>query len=306
VADLRIRKIQFDLSEDVPFDWNPSDPSFSVQMDAVSVIAVGFETFIIAAMREAHELFASDAARAEGDDFTTQEALHAGAHRQHLRSLIRQYPGLRETLEQVLASFDHLTKTKSLKFRMAYIADLEASFTPYFKLLLDNVDELFGPGDDRVASLFLWHFVEEVEHRSSALIAYQALYKSDSYRTMVLPAVLKHLRGVMKIIAAGFNEHVPHDVRKIDARILDPGFMLRTSFRQKIARGKEPIEPFPHSALDDIPKDETKASVRGILRSQLPGHDPEHQPLPAFAADWIGRFDQGYDVAHWHTAAEMA
>jgi hypothetical protein len=52
-----------------------------------------------------------------------------------------------------------------LEFRLAYIADTEATFTPAFKLMLDNEATFFQPGDDRVASLFLWHFVEEVEHR---------------------------------------------------------------------------------------------------------------------------------------------
>ncbi len=46
--------------------------------------------------------------------------------------------------------------------RLAYVADTEATFTPSFKLMLDNEKTLFRPGDDRVASLFLWHFVEEV------------------------------------------------------------------------------------------------------------------------------------------------
>ena len=30
-----------------------------------------------------------------------------------------------------------------LNYRLAYIADLEATFTPFFKLLLDNEDVLF-------------------------------------------------------------------------------------------------------------------------------------------------------------------
>ncbi|WP_201406435.1 metal-dependent hydrolase, partial [Mycobacterium intracellulare] len=70
---------------------------------------------------------------------------------------------------------------------------LEATFTPYFKLLLDNEATLFAPGDERVASLFLWHFVEEVEHRSSALVVYDSLIRSRTRRVRALPAILRHV-----------------------------------------------------------------------------------------------------------------
>ena len=49
-------------------------------------------------------------------------------------------------------------------------------------MMLDNEETLFRPGDDRVASLFLWHFVEEVEHRSSALVIYDAVVGKPWYR----------------------------------------------------------------------------------------------------------------------------
>ena len=60
------------------------------------------------------------------------------AHRQHVKGLIRSYPALQETLDAVVASFDDMTANKPLKYRLAYTADLEATFTPAFKLMLDN------------------------------------------------------------------------------------------------------------------------------------------------------------------------
>ncbi len=61
-------------------------------------------------------------------------------------------------------------------------------------MMLDNEETLFRPGDDRVASLFLWHFVEEVEHRSSALMIYDAVVgDSRGIGSVRSPAVVKHL-----------------------------------------------------------------------------------------------------------------
>ena len=84
--------------------------------------------------------------------------------------------------------------------------------------MLDNEATLFRPGDDRVASLFLWHFVEEVEHRSSALIIYDAVV-GNRYRMRALPRCFPASDEVMRIIADGVNAHVPEpEDRKVDAR----------------------------------------------------------------------------------------
>ena len=40
----------------------------------------------------------------------------------------------------------------------------------------------------------------------------------------------------------------------------------------------------------------------GIVRSQMPKHNPDHEKLPALADVWFRRFDAGYDVSHWYTA----
>ena len=117
-----------------------------------------------------------------------------------------------------------VTNTTPLKFRLAYIADLEATFTPSFKMMLDNEATLFRPGDDRVASLLLWHFVEEVEHRSSALVIYDAAVGDSWYRIRALPRISRHLIAVTRIIADGVNAHVPESDRKVDARTLLPTF----------------------------------------------------------------------------------
>src|SRR5262249_46871607 len=151
---------------------------------------------------------------------------------------IRRYPGLAQTLDAAIASYDHVTKTTPLKFRLAYIADLEATFTPSFKMMLDNEATLFRPGDERVASLLMWHFVEEVEHRSSALVVYDAAIGDSWYRIRALPAVVRHLMSIMRIIAEGVNEHVPEADRKVDARTLLPTFGMRETVKQRFARRK--------------------------------------------------------------------
>ena len=37
-------------------------------------------------------------------------------------------------------------------------------------------------------------------------------------------------------------------------------------------------------------------SVYGITMSQMPWHNPEHQPLPEYFNEWSARYDRGEDV----------
>ena len=154
MTDLQVRRIPFEFDETVPFQWHPTNPEFGLMMNAVSFLVIGFERYIVAAVRDALPLIDDEHVAEEADAFMRQEAVHAHAHRGHVKAMIRQFPPLQGTLDAALASYDHLLATKPLEFHLAYIADMEATFTPNFKLFLDNCDELFEPGDRRVASLF--------------------------------------------------------------------------------------------------------------------------------------------------------
>jgi predicted metal-dependent hydrolase len=293
MTELEVRRPKFDFTEAVPWNWNPANPAFSLSMNATSMIAICFEQLLVAAVQQAKPLITDDAVSEEAAAFLRQEAQHSSSHRKHVNALIKQYPGLQQTFDEATALYDDLTATTPLEFRLAYIADTEATFTPAFKLMLDNEAKLFQPGDDRVASLFLWHFVEEVEHRSSALMIYDAVVGKPWYRVRALPAIFKHLLKVTAVFAEGINKHVPEADRKVDARILLPGFRSRKS-----QSGAEPITP----AFADVPRWQKFTTVARVLLSQTPFHDPGPQPLPEFADEWFARWDRGSDVTRWYTA----
>src|SRR5579863_3111833 len=190
MTDLEIRRIPFAFDRTVPFQWNPSHPAFAIGMNTLSFIAVSFEKYIVAAVHQAQELINDPTVAAEADAFLRQEAQHARAHRGHLKALIEQYPGLKEVENEAIASFDRLLETKSLKFHLAYIAALEATFAPGYTRMLEQRETLLVPGDDRVASLLAWHFVEELEHRSSALVIYNHVIGNAWYKATVAPRAL--------------------------------------------------------------------------------------------------------------------
>ncbi|BCJ41225.1 hypothetical protein GCM10010168_44770 [Actinoplanes ianthinogenes] len=305
MTHLQIRKIDFGFDDTIPFQWLPSHPKFGLMANAISIMAIAFEKFIVINTRAAIPLIRDPAAAGEAEAFLRQEAQHAKNHRRHVAALVRRYPGLQETVDEAYAAFDRLVATRSLKFRLAYTADLESTFTPIFKVMLDHEDELFRPGDERVASLFLWHFVEEVEHRSSALVVCDAVVRNRYYRAGVARAVFRHIMKVYRDILQGFEKHVPEADRQAWYRNVSPDGVrreevisrlpLRPSWRTRL--GIRPPSPFAPASNREM-----LVMAYRLLLSQLPHHRPARQPLPRFADVWFRCYADGRDVTRFYTA----
>ncbi|MBB3606953.1 putative metal-dependent hydrolase [Mycolicibacterium sp. BK556] len=308
-----MRKLRFGFADyPVPFNWNPSDPAFSCAANLLSFLFLAVEKMISATVHEVLPTITDQEIAEEALAFVRQEGQHSMAHRQHAKGLIKGYPALEETLDEIMAAYDEMTANTSVNYRLAYIADLEATFTPTFTMMLNNADTLFAPGDDRVASLFLWHFVEEMEHRSSALIIYNAVVGDPWYRMRIAPSVFQHGGEVMVKATRSFNKHIPLEERKVDATSMfgSPGlkatlsnrFPLLQKYRQFDIPNYGPIQKFyPH-----IPLREQAVAAFGVMRSQLPGHNPAKQKLPRLATEWLARYEAGYDVTRWYTAGNQA
>lgn len=295
MTHLTVRRMRFDFSDPVAFIWQPENVAFSHAMNMFSFVAVCFEKMIVQAVREAGPLFTDDEVAAEAETFLRQEAQHANAHRQHVGALVARYPGLQQTFDAIEASYDEMTETTSLAYRLAYIANLEAMFTPSFRFLLDNDATLFRPGDDRLASLFLWHIVEEVEHRSSALVIFDAVVGKPWYRIRVVPSLLRHLFGTLiPLYADGVNDHVPEGDRMIDARSIRPSVRLRGAVT--LAGRSQPGK----GAFADVARRDKVKAMLGLVRSQNPFFDPTSERVSAFADEWFERYERGDDVMHWY------
>ena len=70
--------------------------------------------------------------------------------------------------------------------------------------------------------------------------------------------------------------------------------------------GRRPDYGPLENAFAGLPKREMAAALVGIVRSQIPGHNPEHEKLPVLAGEWFDRFDAGYDVTQWYTGKKAA
>ena len=298
VADLVVRKMPWTFDTSVPFQWQPANPLVGMFGNVFTFFAVPFEQYIMSALREAKDRVTNPAVAGEMEAFVRQEGQHSWAHRKHMNTLIKQYPGLKDTQREVSELFDKLLATRSTEFHVSYIANIEATFTPLFKVFLDHRDSIFGGGDPRVASLILWHFVEEIEHRSSGLIICEHLTGSRWTRTKYALATAKHVLAVVEAIADGFDCHVPEAERGMSARkamMSDMAFgELKARLRSRIAGAAR--KTWPPRAFHDVPSRELVSMVGRLITSQAPYHNPADQPLPKWAAVWMEEYERGVDM----------
>ncbi len=277
MSNLGFRDISFSL-DDVPFLWNPSNPAFSVLMNQITLFVVGFEKYMCRVMRDAEAVITDPEVLEEARAFRLQEAIHAKKHMQHARALIKQYPPLQATFDQVMCDYDELYESESLAYHLAYAGGLEAMFTPFFKMILDHRDVLFADGDVNVASLFLWHFCEEIEHRSSAFMVYNHVVGSHWYRLRNIPSFQRHTRGLFDMIKEDF------------AKIVDD----------------VPAETYRANPFSKIPLLAQLRSAVGVFLSQAPWHDSVNQPLPEYFDEWMEAWQTGKDVSKIYGKAGTA
>jgi predicted metal-dependent hydrolase len=296
---LKVRKLPWRFGPDTPFQWNAANPAFGLGMNTLSFIGPPFERYIVLAVRDAMRGIEDPEVRSEAEAFLQQEGLHAGAHRVHVTALIEQFPGLAEIPPELDRRFDALLRTEPLHYHLAYIADIEATFTPLFSMFFAHKATMFDNGDPRVAPLFLWHFAEEIEHRASAQIIYDAVVRNPWYRLRISRRVFAHMAECASVCGRGFNRHVPKEVRLVDAMedaTLSPaGIATRMLSRRPAGEPASPAVAGPSGR-------EIATLLYRLFRSQTPWHRQVDEPVPPFADEWLAAYDAGRNVVDWYAA----
>src|SRR5262245_40971658 len=302
MTSLTVRRPPFQIDTSVPFQWQPANPCFGLFGNTFTFLAIAFERYIVSATRQAMSRITDPAVAEEAEAFLRQEAQHARAHRLHANAMIAQYPGLEDTFASTNEAYDELLEREDVEFHLAYIANLEATFTPLFKMVFDHRRQLFAGGDERVGTLLLWHFVEEVEHRSSALLIHHHVTPDRWYRIRNVRKVFGHVTELYRLILAGFEKHVPFEDRHVTSRAVGPSGLWLGEFCERFPvvrrRGGRP------SMLGHVPGRDLRTMVWKLARSQTPRHDPAEEALPTWLNEWHAAYDSGADVTT-HAGARL-
>lgn len=160
---------------DIPRAWLEDDLFLSLFMDALSLVFPDGERFFVEAVKRAAAKVDDPALKADAADFAAQEGIHG---REHLafNALLRarlDREAVTRSEAEVRAILEFVRRTLPARGRLAVTCALE-HFTA---MLAEQVmeDERFQQAmDPSVRSLWLWHALEESEHKSVAFDLYEA------------------------------------------------------------------------------------------------------------------------------------
>ena len=266
---LVVRKMPFEFPPDIDPHWNKAKPEWSHMVSGASLAMPFLEPYLIRTMRKALVEIDSEALKKEVKLYMAQEGQHYQQHRRFNDILIAKgYAELRDVEAQMEEEFANFDKQRSLKFNLAYACGFESMALGIGHWLVKDREHLFGGSDTRVASLILWHFIEEVEHKNVAFDAYQAVYGGYFYRVFGTIYATAH---VVKFSRRAYQAMLKRDG-------------LWGSFRSRWALLKMITRFFWNM-------------VPPILAACVPGHHPTQVADPRWYQDWIEAYGQDESAA---------
>ena len=271
---LTVRRMPFTFDDDIDIKWNAAKPEWSYMANGASLAMPYLEPYLIRTMKKALPLLNDNALIQEVRDYIGQEAQHYQQHRR-FNDIIksRGYDIIDKLEQQMLSEYSIFEKEKSLKFNLAYAAGFESMALGVGHWLIKNRDYLFGTSDPRVASLILWHFVEEIEHKCTAFDTYQAIYGSYWHRLYGTFFATLH---VMKFSRSGYI------------------IMMKKDGAWGKLRHRLHIIKYNLLFITGV--------LPMLLHSALPNHHPTDIDDPQWSKDWIDLYKKNNAIlAHLDT-----
>lgn len=185
---VQVRRMHFDL-EAAPRYWHSGSPFLTHFFTAMSLLFPGGETFFIDSVRSFDDQITDPLLREQVKGFIGQEAQHTHHHRVYDRLMTRRgvpvarYEGWIESILQFVR------KWLPEKAQLAVTITLE-HFTAVFANLLLTEPKFTEGMDPNVRRLWLWHAVEETEHKAVAYDVYQQVSGSYWLRALMMVRIM--------------------------------------------------------------------------------------------------------------------
>lgn len=179
--------LDFGLDGDIPKYWLDGDAFKTRFFDAMSTLFPEGERFFIACVRDYRDQISDPVLAAQVADFIRQEAQHGRVHTAFNARLSAQ--GVRvDRIEKKTRDRLHWFRQRFPK--VVPLAQTAASehMTAIMAHSFFERPEVFAGADPRIRAMYVWHGVEEIEHKA---VAYEVMTNiaNASYLTRVLAMI---------------------------------------------------------------------------------------------------------------------
>ncbi|MCP4004574.1 MAG: metal-dependent hydrolase [bacterium] len=188
-VNITYRRMHFELDAEVPRYWHGGDPGKTHFFTALSLLFPEGEKFFIDSVRHFEDADLDPKTREEIREFVKQEAHHTYQHRIY-NSLVAAQGLNTECYENFLRrALGLVRKIMSHKTQLAITVALEHFTAVLANQLLTNPDLTKGM-HSAVKPLWLWHAVEETEHKAVCFDVYQQVGGQYWMRVLVMARIM--------------------------------------------------------------------------------------------------------------------
>lgn len=186
--DLKVRRMDFEFSEDIPEYWFDNDPFKTLLLSAMSGGFPEGERFFIDSVRHFQDRISDPALKEAIRAFIGQEGHHSKEHKTLNDFLTRRGLPIDKIDRNVGKFMGWMRKNLSPERQLAHTVAVEHFTAILSECYMLNPDVL-GTMDPRMATIWAWHAVEEAEHKAVAFDVYKQTVNDEWIRLSEMAAV---------------------------------------------------------------------------------------------------------------------
>ena len=183
---ITVRRLQFN-PQAIRRHYFANSPVMSHLLTALSSTFPIGEQFFVHSVRNVRDKVKDENLQAQIAAFIGQEAMHSKAHAEFNAAWRSEDYNL-DRFQAWLARKDDYVKNLHPKIQLAITCAFE-HFTALLGGYILRHPEVLATLDEDAAKLWVWHAIEEIEHRAVAFDVYQAVYSDDKIRRMIMRSV---------------------------------------------------------------------------------------------------------------------
>lgn len=183
---ITVRKLQFNPKA-IRRHYFANSPVMSHMLTALSSTFPIGEQFFVHSVRNVRDKVQDEKLQAQITAFIGQEAMHSKAHAE-FNEAWRSDDYHLDRFQAWLARKNDYVKNLHPKIQLAITCAFE-HFTALLGGYILRHPEVLATLDEDAAKLWVWHAIEEIEHRAVAFDVYQAVYGDDKIRRMIMRSV---------------------------------------------------------------------------------------------------------------------
>ena len=183
---ITVRKLQFNPKA-IRRHYFANSPVMSHMLTALSSTFPIGEQFFVHSVRNVRDKVQDEKLQAQITAFIGQEAMHSKAHAE-FNDAWRSDDYHLDRFQAWLARKNEYVKNLHPKIQLAITCAFE-HFTALLGGYILRHPEVLATLDEDAVKLWVWHAIEEIEHRAVAFDVYQAVYGDDKIRRMIMRSV---------------------------------------------------------------------------------------------------------------------